>query len=519
MIFLIHHIRKIVLLLNFFLALSIYLYVTTTIASEGLETIRLTQFFAFAAVTNLYLALLASPLFSAFPNLKIKPVYIRARRAIGVSAFFFALLHAYFAFFELLGGFPGLAYLNSRYLTPIIFSTTALFILSLMASTSFDFMVKKLGTRWKLLHRLVYVAAFLIVLHALMLGSHFIDLSTLIPKIFFIALSLLLILEALRLDKYLRLKFPWLPTFGVSLIIVTGLIVFGGNYLKTPIEGTGTSIGIHTAHVKLAQEAQSGNLNSSLPNIPGLKGDRTKRYTADFDYPENIQPGQQTELKFQVYDASNGNIVSLFEKPYAEFFHLIIVDSTLTHFEHIHPAKNGTVFTVSTSFPKAGTYHLYADFQPTGAIDQQIAYTLNVGGVASEKATQAPETNLKKTFGAYEVTMETQGSLSAAKMSVGEQKIAFTITDRQTKNPITDLKPYLNSFGHLVMINQTSYDYLHVHPYDLTPPPPNANGGPKVEFLPIGIYGSFKPGVYRAFGQFSHNGKLFVADFTVKIGN
>jgi hypothetical protein len=67
------------------------------------------------------------------------------------------------------------------------------------------------------------------------------------------------------------------------------------------------------------------------------------------------------------------------------------------------------------------------------------------------------------------------------------------------------------------MINEKTFDFIHVHPFSLTVPPPGANGGPTIDFLPIGIYGPFKPGVYHAFAEFNPNNELFTADFTVKI--
>jgi hypothetical protein len=67
------------------------------------------------------------------------------------------------------------------------------------------------------------------------------------------------------------------------------------------------------------------------------------------------------------------------------------------------------------------------------------------------------------------------------------------------------------------MINTKTFDYIHVHPNDLTVPKPNQNGGPKVEFMPLGLYGPITPGIYRVFGQFNPNNELFTSDFTIKI--
>ena len=123
---------------------------------------------------------------------------------------------------------------------------------------------------------------------------------------------------------------------------------------------------------------------------------------------------------------------------------------------------------------------------------------------------------MTKTFGDYEVTLE-KPELSAQEMSIGNQTLSFTIKDAKTHQPIKTLKPYLGAFGHLVMINSDNYAYLHVHPKSATPPLPDQNGGPTVSFLPLGLYGPIKPGIYRVFAQFNPDNHLFTADFTVKV--
>src|ERR1700754_2695362 len=87
-------------ILFFSLLLSVILFLWTRISYSGLtlQNIRLTQLFALTSVIYLYLSLLASPLFHSFPNLQIRPLYLKSRRALGVSAFYFGLLHGCIAF-------------------------------------------------------------------------------------------------------------------------------------------------------------------------------------------------------------------------------------------------------------------------------------------------------------------------------------------------------------------------------------------------------------------------------------
>lgn len=525
------NIRFYVLSFSAFFAAGVYLWAAITFSDRpNIQIIRMTQIYALTSLTFLYLALLAGPLTYTFRFLPFRGQYLKARRAIGVSAFFFGLLHGSIAFFGQLGGFPGLLFLSSTYLIAITLSFISLLILSAMALTSFDFIIAKMTfKKWKMLHRLVYIAAIFTLIHALMLGTQFRDLSATIPQITFIAVFFLLILEGLRVDYFVQSKFPTLPKFGLTYVLLS--IFFGAAmyYIFIP-PGAIPDFGIHSAHIQLAKDIQSGNtsnLPANAPKIPGLDGDRTKRYTVDFDVKESsesavtkagVLPNEEVVLNFAVSDAGSGNRVQLFKKIYSKNIHLIITNSNLTFFDHVHPEQTLDGFVIKYKFPKDDIYHLYADFQPFGGIEQQIANTLKVGNVEKPVlSTDVPDTNLTKTFGDYEVTLSYPKPLKSAQISVGQQIFTYNIKDAATKNPTTNLKPYLDAFGHLVMINQETFDYVHVHPRDLSVPPPDANGGPIVEFMPIGIYGPIKPGIYKVFGQFNPDDKLFTSDFTVKI--
>ena len=95
---------------------------------------------------------------------------IKFRRMIGVFAFFYGLLHllTYIAFdrFFRWSTIPG-DVAGRRF---IAVGMLAFFLMLPLAITSTDAMVKRLGgKRWAILHRVVYLAAFLGVLHFYML--------------------------------------------------------------------------------------------------------------------------------------------------------------------------------------------------------------------------------------------------------------------------------------------------------------------------------------------------------------
>jgi DMSO/TMAO reductase YedYZ heme-binding membrane subunit len=513
--------RFYVLLASGIFSLGVYWWVIATVSQGSSQINSFTQIYSLTSVALLYLSLLAGPLCFTLPHLPFGKQYLHARRALGVAAFYFALLHASFAFFGELGGFEGLAYLGNTYLIDVTLGFLALIILYLLAITSFDFVIQNLTfPRWKRLHRFIYVAGFFILVHALMLGSHFSTLSDFIPQIFFCALAILLFLEALRIDSFLEKHYKHLPRFGISTSLCIGLIVCF--YLYSLLPSTSASpLSMHSQHTQMANDSQrAGNMNMNLDTnmsqYPGMDGDKTKRYTTSFTPPDSVQAQEDTTMHFTMYDASSGNRVVYFKNVYDKPAHLVIVDSTLTYFNHIHPTATQDGFDVTTQFPKEGEYHMYLSFQPFGAIEQQVAFTITVGaGSESTRSTQVPDSKLTKTFGDYQTTLDTIPPYKADELSSGLQRMQFTV--KESNGRAATLKPYLASFGHLVMINQKTYEYVHVHPTNLKPPKPNENGGPEVEFMPLGLYGPIKPGIYRVFAQFNPDNNLFTADYTVEI--
>jgi sulfoxide reductase heme-binding subunit YedZ len=116
------------------------------------------------AIILLMLPLSISPL-----RILIKwPQINKLRRPLGLYAFAYAALH--FSIFMILDyGFNVTAVLEAIALRKfILFGFTAGLILLILAITSWKPLLKKLGKRWKPLHRFVYAAGLLAALHFIM---------------------------------------------------------------------------------------------------------------------------------------------------------------------------------------------------------------------------------------------------------------------------------------------------------------------------------------------------------------
>lgn len=116
----------------------------------------------------LLLSLLMTPLY----NFTGWSFGLKLRKPLGLIAFFFVSAHV-FLFVYNSGHFAGdygwIQYLGGRDF--IILGAISFTILALMAMTSFKFMMKRLGRWWKRLHRLVYGAGILAIVHGLLAAT------------------------------------------------------------------------------------------------------------------------------------------------------------------------------------------------------------------------------------------------------------------------------------------------------------------------------------------------------------
>lgn len=219
----------VILISSFMLSIVIFAYAVTIITDKRLQNIRIVQFYALASVIFLYVTLLISPLYSAFSSLPLRIYAITSRRALGISAFYFGLLHSLFAFFGLLNGFDGWSFLGNKYKFPVLLGLFVMLILAILASTSFSWVIRKLGRKWKYLHRLIYLASIILIFHILILGTHFHDILQNIPQTFADAVIVLLLLEGGRLDKHLSKKYGKdsdIRTLSFIFFILLSLVMF-----------------------------------------------------------------------------------------------------------------------------------------------------------------------------------------------------------------------------------------------------------------------------------------------------
>ena len=121
----------------------------------------LTQWFGRTAVVLALLTLSCTPLFR-LPNIRLFP---RLRRTAGLYTFGYAASHFFvYSVLDYRLNIP-LLISNITYQPFIIFGSIALLGITILAITSNKKVMRKLGRRWKPLHRSFYGIAVLIIIH------------------------------------------------------------------------------------------------------------------------------------------------------------------------------------------------------------------------------------------------------------------------------------------------------------------------------------------------------------------
>jgi hypothetical protein len=276
---------------------------------------------------------------------------------------------------------------------------------------------------------------------------------------------------------------------------------------KEPMHERESSGSEHEQHDQHHHHQQDSSMIPAMTNY---------NVNVQFD-PATPQAGKPTNLSLIVTEQKVGEPIKQFDILHDKLMHLIIVNSEdLSHFAHIHPKLDNEtgIFHISHTFAEAGKYKMWIDVKPKGGMQVLTAFSFTVAGhpVHSPADITSDKTFVKEvvTDGqSYQVTLDFQPEQLIAGRNV---KMTFKIKDANGK-PISNLEPLMAAGGHCVIIDIDAREFLHVHPAEEVDDVASWQGGPSVSFI-----ANFpKPGLYRAWGQFQHEGRLLTADFTFEV--
>jgi hypothetical protein len=247
------------------------------------------------------------------------------------------------------------------------------------------------------------------------------------------------------------------------------------------------------------QKSMTGmQMQGMAPLAPGADGTRASadglRLELDATTPAAGQPETWT---LRVLDEEAKPVTS-FERDQTKLMHLIVVRDDFTGYQHLHPVlKPDGDFVVPVTLAQPGRYRVIADFT-TGGKRYPLGVDITVPGKVKRVPLPAPSS--MSSVDGYSV-MSAHGALQSDR----EEQMTFAVM--RSGRPVTDLQPYLGTYGHLVALRKPDLAYSHIHPVA-----DDRRAGT------ITFDAEFPTaGTYRLFLQFRAEGAVHTAPFTVEV--
>ncbi len=242
--------------------------------------------------------------------------------------------------------------------------------------------------------------------------------------------------------------------------------------------------------MKLEHNDNAGKMNSNT-------------YRMDFkSNPALIEAGKQTVLSLTPLIMGKENEAVPLDIEHEKKIHFIMVSDDLSWFDHQHPEYTSTgSYDLPYTFGNGGKYIMFADYKPSGANHNLEKINIEVKGKSLQTKTYTVAQLASKT-GGFEVTLSPTNSDKICSGSL--QHLKGVIKKDGKVLDAGTLENYLGAKAHMVVVGLESKDYLHVHPM--------------VENGNFDLHTTFdKPGIYRAWLQFQSGGKIYTADFVIKV--
>lgn len=263
-----------------------------------------------------------------------------------------------------------------------------------------------------------------------------------------------------------------------------------------------------------AQPGSCPVCHMDLEPLQAAVANNTAAYFIDFKAnPADLAANQPAILSFTPKIKGNETALVPLDLVHEKKMHLILVSDDLAWFDHIHPEYTATgsydvqLMAAGTSFDRGhtatrlengGKYWAFADFKPTGGLNQVEKLELNVAGKPAAPVVYSAE-KMRATVDGYTLNLEGKD------FKAGES-VHIPVRIALSGKPVdaATFENYLGEKAHVIMVEAATKAFVHTHPV--------VNNGQ------LDIHTTFaEAGTYKGWLQFQTNGKVHTADFVVKV--
>lgn len=237
-----------------------------------------------------------------------------------------------------------------------------------------------------------------------------------------------------------------------------------------------------------------------------------QKNTVKFELLPNapLAVGKSVQVTARLTSITDGKAITFDDLSVAHTkkFHLLVIDPSLTDYQHIHPVagKKAGEFVFDFTPLKNGSYRAWADIVPTSTGKQE--YVVADMGTPTAKSTPIDKKiNTVSVVDGYTFTLAFEGE---PKMRA---PIMASMTVTKDGKPFNQLEPVLGTFAHVVAFSEDYQSVLHIHPLGAEPKSDADRGGPTMQFHIVPEKAAFA----KLFAQVLIGGKHIFVPFGVVI--
>jgi hypothetical protein len=170
---------------------------------------------------------------------------------------------------------------------------------------------------------------------------------------------------------------------------------------------------------------------------------------------------QNIEFSFKLYDQDTKKSVedSDLEESHTKKLHLVVYDSSLNEFNHVHPTFDGQVWKSELNLTTNGSYFVWAQGVLLEGAEFSAAYRVNVVGGKPELPVMVLGNIRNAALGNTVIDLSKQ-KIRAGKMAT----LTYTISRNDGTQP--DVTQYLGANAHVIAVSPDGADLIHAHPMD-----------------------------------------------------
>lgn len=194
-------------------------------------------------------------------------------------------------------------------------------------------------------------------------------------------------------------------------------------------------------------------------NVSFAHGD--ERISIEAETQGSLTATENVEFSFQLYDEDTKKSVAETDlnESHTKKIHLIVYDSSLNEFNHVHPTFDGQIWKSELNLTTNGSYYIWAQGVLLDGTEFSASYRVNVVGGKPALPVLALG-DIRK--GNIENTVV---DLSKQKIKAGKM-VMLTYTVSRSDGTQPDVTQYLGANAHIIAVSPDGDDLIHAHPMD-----------------------------------------------------